>query len=359
MGIARTLTHQDAVVQEVLDVWTPRFLSGGIPIGDLTVTVARMRSWNDWAGEWMTTARRHEHRAEQLADDDHVESSTDAFVLASRCYHLAYFVSTRDPDLHERGLVKMLECHDRALPNLTPAVEKVEFAAGATKCVGLLSVPPGAESHPVVILLPGLDSTKETRHAGRARWIRRGVAVLSMDGPGQGEASRWSVVRPDYEVAVAAAIDWIATRADLDEAAVGLVGASLAGYYAPRAAAFERRVSAVVANCGPFDWAACWDGLPTVTREAFMHYSGSDDLDAAREVAAGFTLAGVADQIRSPLIVFHGELDPLIPWQQGERTAREGGGEFVLVESGNHGLNNLPYTWLPRSIDWMCSHLGT
>ena len=362
MSIAAGLTHSDPVIQEVLDTWIPRFLGSGIPIGDLIATVARMDSWDDWVSEWMATAAFHEGRAETLEADGRTESATDAFILASRCYHLAYFVSTRDPELHEKGLAKMLATHDRALPNLGSGVEKVEFslaeAQGGTRCVGLVSSPPGDGPHPVVILLPGLDSTKETRHGGCGRWIGRGVAVLSMDGPGQGEASRWSVVRPDYEVAIAAAIDWIETRPELDGSRVGVVGASLAGYYAPRAAAFERRVKATVANCGPYDWGECWSILPTVTREAFQQYSGSATMSEAGERAKAFTMEGVADRIDSPLIVFHGELDPLIPWQQGERLAREAGGEFVFVEEGNHGLNNKSYTWVPRSVDWMCDHLG-
>ncbi len=358
MGIAEGLTHADSVVQEVLDIWTPRFLAGGVPIGDLTATVRRMASWDDWAPEWMSTAAGHEGRADALAASGRRASATEAYLLASRCYHLAYFVATRDPALHEQGLAKMLETYEQALPHLRPAVAKVEFGTDGTRCVGLLSVPPGPGPHPVVILLPGLDSTKETRHGGRSRWIDRGFAILSMDGPGQGEASRWSVVRPDYEVAVSAALDWIETRPQLDPVRVGVVGASLAGYYAPRAAAFERRVRATVANCGPYDWGACWSELPVVTREAFAHYAGTADLADAGERASAFTLAGVAAQIRTPLIVFHGELDPLIPWSQGERLAQEANGEFVLVPAGNHGLNNLPYTWMPQAVDWMAEHLG-
>ncbi len=345
------------MIQQVLDVWTPRFLVGGIAIGDLVDTVGRMTTWDDWAPEWMTTASMHERRAAHFERAGQTETATGAYLLASRCYHMAYFVAVRDEALHQAGLSKMLQTHERARPNLHPAVERVDFVADGVRCVALLSTPAGSGPHPVVILLPGLDSTKETRHGSRARWLARRVAVLSMDGPGQGEASQWSVVRPDYEVAVSAALDWIGSRPDLDEGRVGLVGASLAGYYAPRAAAYDRRVRATIANCGPYDWAACWDGLPVVTQEAFMRYSGSASLTEARDRATAFTLAGVAEHISTPLIVFHGEADPLIPWPQGEQLAREAGGEFVLVERGNHGLNNYPYSWIPRSLDWMVEHL--
>lgn len=191
--------------------------------------------------------------------------------------------------------------------------------------------------------------------------MARGMAVLSLDGPGQGEASQWSTARPDYEVAITAAIDWLEGRDDLDAARIGLVGASLGGYYAPRAAAHEPRVMATVANCGPYDWAACWDGLPEVTRRAFAHYAGARSPEHALRLAAGFSLDGHLDALDRPLLVFHGSADPLIPWEQGARIAAEAAGpsEFVLVEGGNHGINNYPYRWITRAQDWLADHLTT
>lgn len=360
MSIARDLVHPDPVVQEVLDTWLPRFLRGGIALGDITDTVGRLDEWDDWGREWMVTAAGHERIAEAAEADGRQASATAAWEDAARCHHLAYFLSIRDRKLHDEGLRKMLECHDRARPGMQPAVEKVEIVERGLRMVALLSVPhPGA---PVLIVLPGLDSTKETRHFARTGWMKQGFAVLSLDGPGQGEASTWSTARHDYEVAVAAAIDWIEGRPELDATRVGLHGASLGGYYAPRAAAFEPRVKATIANCGPYDWSECWDGLPVVTREAFMHYSGSSDLDEAAERAKAFTLEGVLGGLDRPLLVAHGSDDPLIPWEQGARIADEAFGptEFLLVEGGNHGINNLAYRWAPYARDWMTANvIGT
>jgi 2,6-dihydroxypseudooxynicotine hydrolase len=189
--------------------------------------------------------------------------------------------------------------------------------------------------------------------------MKAGFSVLSLDGPGQGEASTWSVTRPDYESAISSAVDWIEGRPELDGSRIGMLGSSLGGYYAPRAAAREPRIRATVANCGPFDWSECWDGLPVVTREAFTHYSGSANLDEARERATDYTLDNVLASLERPLLVTHGSLDPLIPWQQGKRIADEAGahGEFLLVEGGNHGINNLSYRWVPYARDWLVRHV--
>src|SRR5437660_470673 len=79
-------------------------------------------------------------------------------------------------------------------------------------------------------------------------YLARGMATLSLDGPGQGEGGYGEGrMRPDYEAAVTAALDHLAGRDDLDMGRVGAIGISLGGHYAPRAAAGEPRLRAVVA----------------------------------------------------------------------------------------------------------------
>lgn len=356
----RLISHADPTIQEALDVWTPRFLAGGIYLDDLVQTVREMATWDEWGPAWMGAAERHERLALAALQAGHRVSAVPAFLTASRYYHMAYFIYTRDRDLHDRGLAKMLECHDRVLDLMDPPVEKVSIPFEQTGLAGLLSRPRGVERAPVVILIPGLDSTKETRHSGRGTYLRRGLAVLSLDGPGQGEVSRRLVIRPDYEAAVSAAIDYLESRGDVDATRVGVFGVSLGGYYAPRAAAFERRVRACAGNCGPYDWGECFDIVPQVTREAFAHYSGASSMQEARTLAGRLTLRGVAERIECPLLIVHGELDPLIPSEQGARIVAEAKGEreLVLVEHGNHGVNNLPYLVGPRVADWMAERLG-
>ncbi|MGI9606005.1 MAG: alpha/beta hydrolase family protein [Acidimicrobiales bacterium] len=353
------LLHPDPLVREVLETWTPRFLSAGIPIGELARTVERVDTWDDWAKEWLSTGALHDARGDDLAAAGHIDSATTAWMLACSCYHVGYHVAIRDHDLHEHGLSKMLEIHDKALPHMRPAVTKFELGAGEDRIVGLLSTPASSPA-PVVLLLPGLDSTKETRHAARGAWVARGFAVVSVDGPGQGEASRWSTIRPDYNVAVSAVIDWIEQQDELDHNRIAIIGVSLGGYYAPLAAAYDSRIAAAVGNCGPYNWAECWNLIPQVTREAFIHYSGSQNQADALEIAAKMTLEGVAEKISCPLLIVHGERDPLIPWEHGKRIVDEASGpaEFVLVEGGNHGANNLPFESFPVMRDWVCDQLG-
>jgi Esterase FrsA-like len=109
---------------------------------------------------------------------------------------------------------------------------------------------------PVVIFYSGLDVTKEILYAIiRDELTDRGIACLVVDTPGVGEPLRLRGVacRPDYEVPTTAIVDYLQTRTDIDPTRIGLLGISLGGYYAPRGAAYEHRITAVAA------WGAVWD----------------------------------------------------------------------------------------------------
>ena len=84
-----------------------------------------MRTWDDWGPEWTKMAEIHEELAEEAWQNGRRISAVQAFLTAARYYHLSYFVSVRDPELHNKGLHKMLECHGRVLEYMKPPVEKV------------------------------------------------------------------------------------------------------------------------------------------------------------------------------------------------------------------------------------------
>jgi 2,6-dihydroxypseudooxynicotine hydrolase len=134
---------------------------------------------------------------------------------------------------------------------------------------------------------------------------------------------------------------------------------SLGGYYAPRAAAFEKRVQACIALSGPFDWAGIYDRVPPLTRDTFRVRSKSRDDAEARARAATLTLAEAAPRITCPLFVMAGKQDRLVPWQEAERLAGAARGpvERCFIEDGNHVANNRVYRYRSQSADWMARHL--
>jgi 2,6-dihydroxypseudooxynicotine hydrolase len=254
---------------------------------------------------------------------------------------------------------KAIECRQTALPHLRPPGERIEIPYDGKALYGILRKPPGVERPPVVIMAVGLDSTKEETDAYEQPFHPRGMATLVFDGPGQGEGQYDFGIRGDYEVPVKAVADFVETRNDLDKNRIGMWGVSLGGYYAPRAAAFEKRIKACIALGGPFDWGAPFDGLPALTKLAFRVRSHSRDEKEAKEKAQTLTLAGCAGRITCPIFIVNGRHDRIVPASDAERLAREvrGKAELMVVEDGNHIANNRAYRWRSQSADWMAEQL--
>ena len=134
----------------------------------------------------------------------------------------------------------------------------------------------------------------------------------------------------------------------------------MGGYYAPRAAAFEKRIKACIALSGPYNWGAVWDTLPDLTRNAFRVRSHSASEEEARELALKVSLEGVAPEITCPLYIIAGKLDRLISYKDAERLAAEASGpvELLVIEDGNHVANNRAYRYRLQTADWMADQLG-
>ncbi len=207
-------------------------------------------------------------------------------------------------------------------------------------------------------MIPGLDSVKEEVQATAEYLLRRGLATLGVDGPGQGEAEYELPIEPAYERVVAACFDWLERRPEADAERLGVFGVSVGGYYAARAAAFEPRARATVALAGPYAFDQGFERLPVLTRAAFQRRSGAASAGEAIERAAALTMAGAAERITSPLLVVFGRLDRLISASQAERLAAEApGAELAMFEDGNHGLTNHVFESRTLMADWLAEHL--
>lgn len=350
----------DALVQSAIHHWAPRFVSNGVPLTDFQEVTAGIERWENWCRAWCARAAQHEAIGRKALADGFFLSAAHHLNTAGVCYHFSKFVFVIDVEQMRTAHMKAVECRKLALPHLRPAGEYVQIPFEGRFLAGILRRPAGAERAPIVVMCMGLDSAKEEMESYESLFLARGLATLTFDGPGQGESEYDLPIRGDYEVAVKAVIDWLATRSDADTDKIGLWGVSLGGYYAPRAAAFEPRVKACIGLSGPFDFGEIWDGLPDLTREAFRVRSKCTTQDKAQKHASTLSLHGVAKQIRCPLYLVAGKQDRLVPWQDAERVARETSGpvELMLIEDGNHVANNRIYKYRTQSADWMAQQLG-
>lgn len=339
--------------------WGARFTANGTDYADFTQTMSRITRWDDWCREWGRTALRYEQLAQSAEAAGHRETAAGAWRRAALCWHWGKFVFVDHPEEQRAAHDRTVACYRRGAGSLTPPAELVRIPYGDTSLPAYLRVPvTAAASAPVVIMLPGLDSTKEELQATAGYMLARGLATIAIDGPGQGESEYELPIEPAYERVATAAVDYLATRAGIDADHVGVFGVSLGGYYAARCAAYEPRLKAAVALAGPYRFDLDWDDLPPQTRATFEFRSGAGTKAEARKRAGLLTLEEAAGRITTPLLVVGGGKDRLIPAYHAERLASEAhNAELVIYPDGSHGVTNRAYESRSSMADWLAGHL--
>ncbi len=350
---------KDPRVASAIAHWAPRFVSNGVLLADFEDITGALARWEDWCAAWSARARVHEELGREALKDGFRLSAGEHLIRAAIYYHFAKFVFVQDGKQMRAAHTKAVECYREGVAHARPPGERVAIPFENKTMYAVLRKPANPKP-PVLIMAPGLDSTKEEIHAYEEPFLARGIAVLAFDGPGQGEAEYEIPICGDYERAAKAVCDWIEKRADLDAAKTAIWGVSLGGYYAPRAAAYEKRIKACIALSGPYDWERIWDGLPELTRETFRVRSHSLDQNEARRKARELTMREAAPRITCPIFIVTGRQDRLVPASHAEELAESVSGpvELMIVEDGGHNANNRPYRYRSQTADWLAGQFG-
>ena len=321
-----------------------------------------------WFESWMKVAER----VERLGRDDeaakHPLSAGRKYLRAGLYYLLAERMpSHKDPrrlDAYKRGI----DIFGRGLLLRREPVEFVEVPYGAHKLPAIFSKAPVAGRAPCVVHFDGLDVTKEIIYAAVAdEFRRRGVSLLIVDHPGVGAALRLLGLPsgPDTEKPAAASVDYLETRSDVDPKRIGIMALSLGGYYAPRAAAFEKRFKCAVAWGAIFDYGKCVSdriggrGEPSVPgyAEHVNWVFGRDTIEETLKVVSRMTLEGVAERITCPLLIVHGENDRQVPLWHAERTfeaaVNSPGRELKICRLADGGAEHCGADNGPLVVDYM------
>ncbi len=237
------------------------------------------------------------------------------------------------------------ECAARLYELADTPVERVELPFGDKSIPALLHLCPGAAPGPAVVFMPGMDNTKENwPNPLDNEFLERGLHVLSIDGPGQGEAlERGIFVNADNHVAAGkAAYEFLAARDEVDPKRIGIAGRSFGTYWSMRAAAAEPRYAAVAGAVACYYWErlTIFDEAPIRFKQVFMAMAGMTDEAAFDAMCEDFTLKGHAERIKCPVLMATGEFDPLNVLEEVEAVydALSGPKELWVFEDEFHPI---------------------
>jgi dipeptidyl aminopeptidase/acylaminoacyl peptidase len=339
-----------------------RFIMFGSDYHECERVLSQIASMEEWTQRWTESASRFEGKGYRALEMHQPATAKTMFKQAYLSYRLAGFPILQDTE-QRRELYGLHKETFRQMALLdTFKTDFVQVPYEGYELPGYIVLPGGQGPWPVLIYLTGADGWKEDQYFIAARRVaERGMACVVLDGPGQGEGIgiHHLYARYDYEVVVSAILDFLQTLEYLDMAKVGIMGSSASGYYAPRVAAFEKRIKACVILSALYDVVeGVFDVYPPI-RTRLAEIIGADSLDEARRRFAAFTLKGIAGRIECPCLIVHGECDQIIPVSEARRLykALNCPKELKIWEGANHNCDNFDIESKAFMFDWLRERL--
>ena len=311
------------IKDDLLDAQALRALGaapyGGADAGEVLTAASAVRGTDldSWYANWASLASHMVTMAERERAAGRLVSARSAFFRAAtyeRTAGLMLLGAPLDPRLSS-SIERQTDSFRRgaALLDLPPDIVEIPYE-GTTLPGYFFRCSEDDAPRPTVVLVGGYDGTVEELYfLNGAAALERGYHVLAFDGPGQGSAlvRQGLHMRADWEAVMTPVVDHVLTRPEVDADRLVLIGLSLGGYLAPRAASGEHRFAACVADCGSFDlYQAALDRFPKPLRGGLEDPEGSRGrlLTRALDHMAGKPTAGWA--LRRGLLV-HGVDTPL------------------------------------------------
>ena len=239
-------------------------------VGEALATADRIADGDadSWVSEWTATADVIQAAASEADSAGRRVSALSYYRRAATYYATAlYRISGTTDYSPERELElwrRQRACWERVVDLQPVPGERISIPYEDTTLEGFFFRAPDAapgERRPLVVMNNGSDgATSAMWLEGGAAAAERGYHWMTFDGPGQQAALYEQDIpfRHDWEAVLTPVLDAILPRPDVDEDHIALIGVSQAGYWVPRAIAFEHRFAAAVADGGVVDVSAGW-----------------------------------------------------------------------------------------------------
>lgn len=351
----------DLAAAEIFSFAASRMAADGVFYGDLVRLKREIGPWSEWFDRWTALGAEYERRADEALAAGFGLTAGEHYWQAALSLHYAHFLWYHDPARHAEAGAEKARLYRKAAPFLSPPAERLDIPFDGTHIPAYLRLPRSRhERFPWVILIGGLESTKEESLRFENMCLARGLATVTFDGPGQGEYLHQRHLVPDFERYTSAIVDALEGRPELDRGRLGILGRSLGGHYAVRAAACDDRFRACVS------WGVFYDfrDYPTMrplTQHGFQFITGiADPTEAVRRASEIIDLAPVAGRLKISTYLLHGALDTLIPVSQVALldAATPNARKVIDIEAkGDHCVHNLSHRVRPRLADWLAREL--
>ena len=297
---------------------------------------------------------RYGRHAEALAkgaeDAGHRETALELYTKAMHPYHVGQHAIYED-DSQEKIYLhgRLLACFDGVMRNAEYPIERVEIPFEGYSIQANYHRIPGKGKAPSVLYCPGMDATKEGfPNPAHNYFLKRGMNVLSIDGPGQGTSNmrKLRVTLDNYERAGQAAISWLCSRPEVDAERIGVFGVSMGSHWGTQVAACDKRVKAVATAYACYtSKRLLFDVDSPRFKRIFMYMTGIHDEEMFDQFADKYVLDSYFKRLECSTLMVHGEYDPLSDLDEAFALYKTipGPREFWVVENNFHMPVVLPH----------------
>lgn len=333
--------------------------------------IERLRSLDgeEWGSVWGEVATKLEKAARDAEARGDSKAAAEAYFQAYAFNFIGRYPCPNHPKKRECYL-KARENYLKAGRYFDPPLTRVAIpfdgrSGEGKEVIVYLRKPKGISKPPVVIRWGGVDTWKEERNDINDRFLKDGIAAMTIDMPGVGESPLLG--SPDGERQYTPVFDWIRAQSDLNGSRIGIIGMSFGGYWAAKLAHTHREYLAGAVSWGggahlnfQAEWAArsrYADSYLMDLAETRALMMGLTSYDDYIKHVPGLSLLdqGVLDQPSAPLLLVNGKEDRQVPIEDLYLVLEHGSPKAARIFPGGH-MGNTPET-LPTIMRWLKERL--
>jgi 2,6-dihydroxypseudooxynicotine hydrolase len=322
---------------------------------DIREAISRIHSWEEWVGSWAAIGEKRETFARLAMEGSRSETARENFLFAAAAYHMAQLPLYEQPERKQDLYRKCAVCFRSASPLLSPPALPVVITHRGIDLPGYLRLPESRDRPPLLVLVPGVDGCKEEMHFFSEGLVRRGIGTLAYDGPGIGETWERRPMSVDDDGVATSLIEFLLRDGRVDPERIGLLGVSFGGNLAIRMAAAEERVHSVITLSAPYDLSSYGEFVLPVIQEQMKFLLRADSDAVYKEWARSFSVRGIVEKVRAPLLAIGGGEDTIIPGRDAKRIFEEAKGKKKLLfyEDGGHLCAEHAFDLVGKVEEWL------
>lgn len=333
---------------------------------DITSIQLRVKRYADISREFARVATKRELMAQKAEAEGHIITARDNYFAGAIFYGMAQWPIHEDDNEKNIALnTKQCDCYDRFIKHSPHPIERVEIPFEGKSLPGLLHFPSKlGKKMPCVIYTDGMDGFKEFLVPLYGdKLLERGMVVLAIDGPGQGESCIRKIrcTTDNFALAGRAGMDFLMKRPEIDADRIAICGMSMGSFWVTQIAAHDERfkAAAVMQVCHEPGMNTIFNSASPTFKSRYMWMAGYEDESKFDKFAETLTVQGLGTKIKCPFLIVAGEDDQLSPIEYSYNLYDEikAPKKIIVYEGKGHSIEGHRIEVRTLVADWLKDRL--